>query len=84
MLANYLKNEYPQTDRGGAVEAASPSRPREMLAISAGGARRSTSSNRMLKMEAVQKDVMERVEQTLRTEFMSNLSRRPAAATPTR
>jgi flagellar motor switch protein FliG len=29
---------------------------------------------RMLKMEAVQKEVIERVEQTLRTEFMSNLS----------
>ena len=28
----------------------------------------------MLKMEAVQKEVLERVEQTLRTEFMSNLS----------
>ncbi|MGE0524618.1 MAG: flagellar motor switch protein FliG, partial [Variibacter sp.] len=30
--------------------------------------------NRMLRMESVQKDVLERVEQTLRTEFMSNLS----------
>jgi flagellar motor switch protein FliG len=30
--------------------------------------------NRMLKMEAVQKEVIERVEQTLRIEFMSNLS----------
>jgi flagellar motor switch protein FliG len=30
--------------------------------------------NRMLKMEAVQKEVLERVEQTLRTEFMSSLS----------
>jgi flagellar motor switch protein FliG len=29
---------------------------------------------RMLKMEAVQKEVIERVENTLRTEFMSNLS----------
>jgi flagellar motor switch protein FliG len=28
----------------------------------------------MLRMEAVQKEVLERVEQTLRTEFMSNLS----------
>src|ERR1700731_5233479 len=28
---------------------------------------------RMLRMEAVQKEVIERVEQTLRTEFMSNL-----------
>jgi flagellar motor switch protein FliG len=30
--------------------------------------------NRMLRMESIQKDVLERVEQTLRTEFMSNLS----------
>src|SRR5262249_40453127 len=30
--------------------------------------------NSMLKMEAVQKEVIERVESTLRTEFMSNLS----------
>jgi flagellar motor switch protein FliG len=30
--------------------------------------------NRMLRMEAVQKEVIERVEQTLRTEFMSSLS----------
>ena len=30
--------------------------------------------NRMLKMEAVQKDVIERLENTLRVEFMSNLS----------
>ena len=29
---------------------------------------------RMLRMETVQKEVLERVEQTLRTEFMSNLS----------
>jgi flagellar motor switch protein FliG len=32
-------------------------------------------SNRMLNMATVQKDVIERIEQTLRTEFMSNLSR---------
>ena len=35
---------------------------------------RSTCVSRMLKMEAVQKEVIERVEQTLRTEFMSSLS----------
>ena len=35
---------------------------------------RSTSSTACCKMEAVQKEVIERVEQTLRTEFMSNLS----------
>src|SRR3546814_4994704 len=30
---------------------------------------------RMLRMEAVQKEVLDKVEQTLRTEFMSNLAR---------
>ena len=29
----------------------------------------------MLRMEAIQKDILDGVEQTLRTEFMSNLSR---------
>ena len=30
---------------------------------------------RMLRMEAVQKEVLDEVERTLRTEFMSNLAR---------
>ena len=34
---------------------------------------------RMLRMESVQKDVLDGVEQTLRTEFMSNLARSNAA-----
>jgi flagellar motor switch protein FliG len=72
VLANYLKNEYPQT----VAVVLSKIRPEhaarvlgilpEDLAIDV--------VNRMLKMEAVQKEVIERVEQTLRTEFMSNLS----------
>ena len=72
MLANYLKNEYPQTvavvlskigpDHAARVLAILP----EELALDV--------VNRMLRMEAVQKEVLERVEQTLRTEFMSNLS----------
>src|SRR5215203_1147898 len=72
VLANYLKNEYPQTvavvlsklksEHAARVLAILP----EDLALDV--------VSRMLKMEAVQKEVIERVEQTLRTEFMSNLS----------
>ncbi|CAN5180704.1 flagellar motor switch protein FliG [soil metagenome] len=72
VLANYLKNEYPQTiavvlsklksEHAARVLAILP----EDLALDVVG--------RMLKMEAVQKEVIERVEQTLRSEFMSNLS----------
>ena len=72
VLANYLKNEYPQT----VAVVLSKLRPEhaarvlgilpEELALDV--------VNRMLKMEAVQKEVIERVENTLRTEFMSNLS----------
>src|SRR5689334_5126574 len=72
VLANYLKNEYPQTiavvlsklksEHAARVLAILP----EDMALDVVG--------RMLKMEAVQKDVIERLEQTLRVEFMSNLS----------
>src|ERR1700687_4389899 len=72
LLANYLKNEYPQTiavvlsklrpEHAARVLGILP----EELALDV--------VNRMLKMEAVQKEVIERVEQTLRVEFMSNLS----------
>jgi flagellar motor switch protein FliG len=72
VLANYLKNEYPQTiavvmskltaEHAARVLAILP----EDLSLDVVG--------RMLKMEAVQKEVIERVEQTLRLEFMSNLS----------
>ena len=72
VLANYLKNEYPQTvavvlskirsEHAARVLAILP----EDLALDV--------VNRMLRMESVQKEVLERVENTLRTEFMSNLS----------
>jgi flagellar motor switch protein FliG len=72
VLANYLKNEYPQTvalvlskiraDHAGRVLAILP----DEFALEV--------VNRMLKMEAVQKEVLDKVEQTLRVEFMSNLS----------
>lgn len=72
VLANYLKNEYPQTIAVVLSKLKSEHAARvlgilpEDLALDV--------INRMLKMEAVQKEVIERVEQTLRVEFMSNLS----------
>ncbi len=72
VLANYLKNEYPQTvavvlskiksDHAARVLSIMP----EDFGLEV--------INRMLSMEAVQKEILEKVEQTLRVEFMSNLS----------
>ena len=72
VLANYLKNEYTQTIAVVLSKLKSEHAARvlgilpEELALDV--------VNRMLKMEAVQKEVIESVEKTLRTEFMSNLS----------
>lgn len=73
VLAAYLKNEYPQTvavvlgkikpEHAARVLAKLP----EDFALEV--------VMRMLRMETVQKDILEKVEQTLRTEFMSNLAR---------
>src|SRR5947209_11111974 len=72
VLANYLKNEYPQTV-AVVLSKIRPEHAARVLAILP----EETALDvvmRMLRMEAVQKDVIERVENTLRTEFMSNLS----------
>ena len=73
VLANYLKNEYPQTvavviskikpDHASRVLANLP----ESFAMEV--------VTRMLRMEAVQKEVLDDVEQTLRDEFMTTLAR---------
>jgi flagellar motor switch protein FliG len=73
VLANYLKNEYPQTvavvlskikpDHASRVLTALP----EDFALEC--------VQRMLRMEPVQRDILDKIEQTLRTEFMSNLAR---------
>jgi flagellar motor switch protein FliG len=55
VLANYLKNEYPQT----VAVVLSKIKPVQ----------------RMLRMDSVQKDILDKVEKTLRVEFMSNLAR---------
>jgi flagellar motor switch protein FliG len=73
VLANYLKNEYPQTvsvilskiktDHAARVLTALP--PEFALEV----------IQRMLRMEPVQRDILEKIEATLRNEFMTNLAR---------
>ncbi|HUO88860.1 MAG TPA: flagellar motor switch protein FliG [Rhizomicrobium sp.] len=73
VLANYLKNEYPQTvsvvlskikpEHAARVLAALPEEFAMEVVL------------RMLRMEAVPKEILDKVEQTLRVEFMSNLAR---------
>src|SRR6201992_2881565 len=72
VLANYLKNEYPQTI-AVVLSNLGPEHAARVLAILPEDFALDVI-NRMLRMEAVQKEVIERVEATLRTEFMSNLS----------
>jgi flagellar motor switch protein FliG len=72
VLANYLKNEYPQTV-AVVLSKIRPEHAARVLAILPEDFALDVV-NRMLRMEAVQKEVIERVENTLRTEFMSNLS----------
>ena len=72
VLANYLKNEYPQTV-AVVLSKLRPEHAARVLAILPEELSLDVV-NRMLKMEAVQKEVIERLEQTLRNEFMSNLS----------
>src|SRR5580704_3770977 len=72
VLANYRKNEYPQTI-AVVLSKLKPEHAARVLAILPEDMALDVVG-RMLKMEAVQKEVIERVESTLRTEFMSNLS----------
>jgi flagellar motor switch protein FliG len=72
VLANYLKNEYPQTI-AVVLSKLRPEQAARVLAVLPEDLGLDVV-NRMLRMEAVQKEVIERVEQTLRTEFMSNIA----------
>lgn len=73
VLANYLKNEYPQTiavilskikaDHAAKVIALFPENFAMEIIM------------RMIRMDAVQKEVLDGLEKTLRKEFMSNLSK---------
>ncbi len=73
VLANYLKNEYPQTVAVvlSKIKAEHASRVLSTLPESFA----MEVIMRMLRMEAVQKEVLDDIEKTLRTEFMSNLAR---------
>lgn len=73
VLANYLKNEYPQTVALvlSRVRADHAAKVLQLLP----DAFAMEVVMRMLRMESVQKEVLEGVERTLRSEFMSNLAR---------
>jgi len=72
VLANYLKNEYPQTVAVILSKIRSEHAARLLSVLPDDFA--FDVVQRMLRMEAVQKEILERVEQTLRTEFMANLA----------
>lgn len=73
VLANYLKNEYPQTV-AVVLSKVRPDHAARVLGLLPDGFAMEVIM-RMLRMESVQRDVLESVEKTLRSEFMSNLAR---------
>lgn len=73
ILANYLKNEYPQTV-ALVLSKVSPPHAAKVLGVLPENFSMEVIM-RMLRMDAVQKDVLADVEKTLRNEFMSNLAR---------
>jgi flagellar motor switch protein FliG len=73
VLANYLKNEYPQTVAVVLSKVKANHAARVLALLPESFAMEVVM--RMLRMESVQKDVLDGVERTLRSEFMSNLAR---------
>lgn len=73
ILASYLQKEYPQTV-AVVISKITPEHASKVLAALPEGFAMEVIM-RMLRMEAVQKEVLDDVERTLRTEFMSNLAR---------
>jgi len=73
VLANYLKNEYPQTVAVVLAKVKADHAARVLAILPENFAMEVIM--RMLRMEAVQKEVLDGVEKTLRTEFMTNLAR---------
>lgn len=73
VLATYLKNEYPQTVAVVLSKIRSDHAARVLELLPEDFALEVVM--RMLRMEVVQKEVLEGIEKTLRTEFMSNLAR---------
>ena len=73
VLASYLKHEYPQTIAVVLSKIRSEHAARVLASLPEDDALETLM--RMLRLETVQKDILNDVEQTLRTEFMSNLAR---------
>lgn len=73
VLANFLKKEYPQTV-AVVLSKISPEHAASVLSLLPDSFGMEVIM-RMLRMETVQKEVLDDVEKTLRTEFMSNLSK---------
>lgn len=73
ILSNFLQKEYPQTV-AVVLSKISTEHSARVLALLPDGFSLEVI-HRMLRMEAVQKDVLDDVEKTLRLEFMANLSR---------
>jgi flagellar motor switch protein FliG len=73
VLANYLKNEYPQTV-AVVLSKVKPDHAARVLGLLPEAFAMEVVT-RMLRMESVQRDVLDSVERTLRAEFMSNLAR---------
>ena len=73
VLANYLKNEYPQTV-AVVLSKIKPDHAARVLALLPENFSMDVIM-RMLRMEAVQKEILDNVEYTLRTEFMTSLAR---------
>jgi len=73
VLANYLKNEYPQTVAVVLSKIKPDHASRVLTALPEDFAMECVQ--RMLRMEPVQREILDKIEQTLRTEFMSNLAR---------
>jgi flagellar motor switch protein FliG len=73
VLASYLKNEYPQT----VAVVLAKVRPEHAAKVLAELPDEFAAECmlRMLSMEPVQREILDKIETTLRTEFMSNLAR---------
>lgn len=72
-LASFLQKEYPQTVAVVLSKVSSEHSARVLALLPESFALEVI--HRMLRMEAIQKDVLDEVEKTLRTEFMNNLAR---------
>ena len=73
VLGNYLKNEYPQTV-AVVLSKIRPDHAANVLGVLPENFAMEVII-RMLSMEAVSKEILDHVEKTLRTEFMTNLAR---------